>query len=353
MRVSHLILLAFVLPAPCKAGSWLFVSLLEDKSIVTFERDTKSGELTRRHTTKCPAEPACMAASSDGKTLFVSLRSTGQLASFGVDNKTGELTPLNVVDGGADPAYLLPDAGGRFLLSAYYAAAKVSVHRIGPSGKLSTKPLQTIKTAEKAHGIVLASNNQFALVPHTGPDRIYQFRFDAKRGRLSANQPTYLSTPKGDHPRHIAMHPSERWAYVSNEASDSIGVLSFDRKSGTLKHIQSVSSLPPDFDGTKNSTARCEMTPDGRFVYVANRGHDSIACFAIDQSTGLVKSLGQVTTEQTPRSFTIDPTGRFLYAAGQGSGRIAAFRIRTDGTLTCLATYKSGPVSWWALAIDN
>lgn len=95
------------------------------------------------------------------------------------------------------------------------------------------------------------------------------------------------------------------------------------------------------------------MTPDGRFVYVANRGHDSIAGFSVDGNTGRLTSLGQTPTEQTPRSFTISPDGRFLYAAGQASGRVAAFRILSTGQLERFATCESGPVSWWALAIDT
>jgi 6-phosphogluconolactonase len=94
------------------------------------------------------------------------------------------------------------------------------------------------------------------------------------------------------------------------------------------------------------------MTADGRFVYVANRGHDSLAGFAIDQQTGRVRALGQTATEQTPRSFTIDPSGRFLYAAGEGSGRIAAYRIEPDGALNRLSTYDPGPVPWCVLAVD-
>lgn len=335
------------------AKSWLFVSLLREKQIVTFERNAQSGELTRRGTTNCPAEPACMSVSPDRKTLFVSFRSTGQLASFRIESDSGRLTLLNAVAGGEDPAYLLPDHTGRFLLSAYYAADKVCVHRIAADGSLSTAPLQTLATADKAHGFALDSKNGIAFVPHTGANRTHQFRFDAKSGRLTPSSPPFVDAKPNEHPRHIALHPSDRWAYTSNEAGDSIGVYEVNSASATLRQIQTETTLPSDFDGEKNATARCEMTPDGRFVYVANRGHDSIACFAIDQKTGRVASLGQVPTEQTPRSFTIEPQGRFLYAAGQGSGRIAAFRIQPDGRLKRFATYESGPVSWWAIAVDT
>lgn len=339
---------------PAEERSWLFVSLLEEKKIVTFQRDSESGELTRRGETICPAEPAFLSVSPDSKTLFASFRSSGELASFRIDASNGRLTPISVVQGGDDPAYLLPDRTGRFLLSAYYLANKVTVHKLGRHGSIGSEALQTIPTADKAHGFVLDTKNTMAFVPHTGANRIYQFRFDQKQGRIAASSPAFVTPPgKEDHPRHIVMHPSDRWAYTSNEAGDGIGVYEVDRDSATLKHLQTESTLPDDFDGSKNATARCEITPDGQFVYVANRGHDSIAGFAIDQKTGRVTSLGQTPTEQIPRSFTIEPRGRFLYAAGQGSGKIAAFRVKRDGTLERFATYDSGPVSWWALAVDT
>ena len=334
------------------ASDWLFVTLLEKRQIVTFERERDSGRLTRRGTTDCPAEPACMAASPDRQTLFVSFRSTGQLASFRINSADGSLSLLSVAAGGDDPAYLLPDRTGRFLLSAYYQSNKVCVHRLSEDGAIGAEPLQTIPTAEKAHGVALDSRNRVAFVPHTGANRIYQFRFDADGGRLSANDPPFVATNAEDHPRHIALHPSDRWAYVSNEAGDSLGVFDVS-PDGTLQRVQTLSTLPTDFDGTRNSTARCEMTPDGRFVYVANRGHDSIAGFAIDQQTGRATALGQTPTEQTPRSFSIESRGRYLYAAGQGSGRVAAFRIADDGTLSRFQTIDAGPVAWWALAVDG
>ena len=346
-------LLAVNTTAQAESHSWLFVSLLRAKTIVTFQRDAETGALQRRGETTCPAEPAFLSVSPDRKTLFASYRSTGQLASFRIDPANGKLEPLSVVAGGEDPAYVLADRTGRFLLSAYYLANKVTVHRLGPDGSISAEALQTIATAEKAHGFAIDSANRIAFVPHTGGNRIYQFRFDAQSGRLSASQPAFTSTPEEDHPRHIALHPSDRWAYVSNEAGDSVGVFAVDRKRGTLRRIQTMSTLPADFDGSTNATARCEITPDGKFVYIANRGHDSLAGFAVDPQTGKVRSLGQTPTEKTPRSFTIEPRGKFLYAAGESSGRLAAYRIGADGQLAPLATYESGPVSWWALAVDT
>ena len=340
-------------PVRAESASWLFASLLQEKKILTYMRMPVSGKLVRLGEIKTVAEPAQMNVSPDRRTLFVSFRSTGQLASFRIHPANGSLTPLSVVAGGEDPAFLQPDSTGRLLVSAYYVSNKVTVHAVDKQGRISEQPLQTLKTAEKAHGVAIDSKDRFVFVSHTGGNRIHQFALDRNGGRLRPLDPPFVARPRGEHPRHIVMHPSDRWAYTSNEAGDSLGVYAVDGKSGVLKPLQTLSSLPEGFDKSKNATARCEITPDGKNVYVANRGHESIACYAINQKTGRVRSLGQVPTEKTPRSFTIDPSGRFLYAAGQSSGRIASFRILDDGMLERFATDRAGPVAWWVIAVDT
>ena len=346
---------AIALIPVASAKSWLYVSLLEKKQIVAFERDPESGQLVRRGHTDCAAEPAAMAVSGDRQTLYVAYRSTAELAAFSIDRETGRLSLLNAVAGGDDPAYLLPLRDDQFLLSAYYVSNKVVVHQLAEDGSIFEQALQTVSTAEKAHGIAASARENRLWVTHTGANRIYQFRF-SRRGKLSPLEPPYVSTPAGHHPRHIALHPSGKWAYTSNEAGssqdDGLSVYSIDSETSSLSEMQSITSLPEEFDAAMNSTARCEMTPDGRFVYVANRGHHSIAGYAINQDTGRVTSLGQFATEPVPRSFTISSDGKFLYAAGQGSGKLAAFKISGDGRLKRFATYDSGPVSWWAILVE-
>jgi 6-phosphogluconolactonase len=340
-------------PVRAESASWLFASLLREKKILTYMRMPVSGKLVRLGETKTPAEPAHMNVSPDRRTLFVSFRSTGQLASYRIHPANGSLVRLSVVAGGEDPAFMQPDSSGRFLISAYYRSNNVTVHTVDKQGRISERPLQTVATAEKAHGVAIDSKDRFVFVSHTGGNRVHQFAFDKQRGFLKALDPTFVARPKGEHPRHIVMHPSDRWAYTSNEAGDSLGVYAVDGRSGVLTPLQTLSSLPDGFDKEKNATARCEITPNGKNVYVANRGHESIACYAINQKTGRVRSLGQVPTEKTPRSFTIDPRGRYLYAAGESSGRIASFLILNDGMLERFATDKAGPVAWWVIAVDT
>jgi 6-phosphogluconolactonase len=355
VSVSVMLLVATALNA--RAESFVFVSLLEQKKIVTSSRNIESGELERRHVTDCPAEPAFLAASSDGQILFVSLRSTGQLAAFRIKPSNGQLSLINVADGGDDPAYLVPDRSGKFLLTAYYISDKVTVHRIEPDGRLSTDPVQSVSTADNAHGIAIDSENQSVYVSHTGANRIDQFRFDAQSGHLTLLDPPFVAAKPGQNPRHIVLHPSNRWAYCSNEAGgsaeDGVSVYSRNEITMALTPEQSVSSLPEEFDAAQNSTAECLMTPDGKFLYISNRGHNSLAGFAIDQSSGQLKRISVTPTEAVPRSFTITRDGRHLFAAGEASGRVACYRIAETGELMHVSTIESGPVSWAILAIDT
>lgn len=331
-------------------SSLLFTSLLEDKVIVAYARDFETGALTLQSKIESPAEPGFMAVSPDRRTLFVAFRSSGELASYRIQS-SGALTLISKVPGGEDPCYLEVDKAGRFLLAAYYVANKVTVHALSADGEISGQPLQSIETAKNAHAITLNAANTYAFVAHTGGNRIVHFRFDETTGRLTPNSPVHLALSAGDEPRHISVHPRGGWAYANNEAGDSLNVLEIS-PTGTLERLQKVSTIPSGFDKADNTTARCEMTRDGQFIYVANRGHHSIAGFAIDQQTGRVTSLGQFETETTPRSFTISADGRFLYAAGQDSGKIAQYRIESDGRLVRSATYAPGKMPWCVLAVD-
>jgi 6-phosphogluconolactonase len=188
-------------------------------------------------------------------------------------------------------------------------------------------------------------------VPHTGPDAIFQFAFDAGTGRLTANSPARLRTPKGTGPRHLVFHPSLPVAYVANEQGGSVTAYALDPKRGTLRPLQTAPTLPKDFRGP-NACAEIRVHPSGKFLYVSNRGHDSLAAFALG-GAGKLAALGQEPTEKTPRSFDLDPSGRYLFAAGEASGTLAAYGVDgRSGRLKKLAAYEVGKTPWWVLAVD-
>ena len=343
------ILLA-LLPAQTDAGQFAYVSLNGENRIAVFSANSKTGALTHRHDVKTPSIPGGMTSDPRNRFLFCSLRQAGGLASFHIE-KDGDLKLVNSIEAGADPAYLATDRTGQFLLTAYYVAAKVTVHRIGKDGSLREKPLQEIPTDEKAHAILPDATNKFVFVPHTGPNAIYSFRFDEKTGQLSPLKPLIIRTGKQTGPRQLAYHPKFDIVFFDYEQGSAIASFDLNRKTGRLSFRERLSSLPADYSKT-NSNARIEITPSGEFVYVANRGHDSLAGYRVAPRTGKLIGLGQFATEKTPRGLTIDPAGRFIYAAGQSSDRLAAFRIRKNGHLERFATYDVGKQPWWVHVAD-
>ena len=333
------------------ADTCVYVSIAGKKTIAVYAMNDKTGALTHRHDVSIDGEPGALATGPKGRFLFASHRSTGQISSFRIHPKTGNLKRVSTVPAGADPAFVAPDRTGKFLLSAYYRAGKAVVHRIGEDGKLDPKPIQTVKTDEKAHAILADASNRFVFVPHTGPNAIFQFHFNARSGKLSPNNVAKVGTGKNTGPRHLAFLPGRNVVYFDNEQGSSVTAYRMNAKTGQLRPFQTLSTLPKDFSA-RNSCAHVELTPNGKFLYAANRGHDSLAGFAVNTKTGKLTSMGQTPTEQTPRSFNVEPGGRFLFAAGQRSGKLAAYRINPNtGALKRIATYTVGNRPWWVLAV--
>ncbi len=352
------------------ADSMLLVSASGENKVVRFAIDEANGRLTPAGIIEVSGAPGPMAISPDGRTLYVSLRSTHHVASFRIGTPSGKLMPLNEADVDGSTTFIATDRAGRFLLSAYYSGGKVRVDRLEGDGSIG-EPVQTVETAKQAHCIVVDRSNRFVFVPHTGAEAIFQFLFDAKSGRLTPNPAGHVDTsdPEARHePRHLWFHPTANFAYVSMERGSAIGAYRFDPERGTLSVITSrtddsrtddgrtvpemVSTVPEGFAGD-NTNADIELTPDGRFAYVSNRGHDSIAGFRVDAETGRVQPTDPPTTptEQTPRSFNIHPSGKWMYAAGQKSGKLVSYRIGDDGSLTPRETLPVGQSPAWVQVV--
>lgn len=352
--IARALSIAFLLILGSQAfgETYIYISVAAEKRIAVYQLDTTTAKLT--HKSDCliaDGEPGALIVDPEKRFLFSAIRSTGKLAAFRLDAASGKLTHINTVTVGPDPAHISTDRTGRYLLTAYYVDARVTVHAIDKDGTLSEKPIQSIPTAEKAHAIVLDPANRFAFVPHTGPNAIFQFAFDAKNGQLTANTPAKLMTPKNTGPRHLVFHPSRPIAYVDNEQGSGITSYALDEKAGTLRAMQTLSTLPVDFKGM-NACAEIRLHPTGRFAYVSNRGHDSIAAFSVD-GDGKLTTIGQFSTEKTPRSFDIEPSGKYLFAAGESSAKLAGYRINPkSGELTRFASLYVGKMPWWVMAVE-
>lgn len=262
----------------------------------------------------------------------------GGLSSFSLDPNTGELEPLNhqFTQGGA-PCYVSVDGFGRWALVANYSGGNVTSFAIGENGVLS-EPTSVIQhegssvnqqrqKEPHAHCIYISPNNQFAYVCDLGIDKVMIYKIDQKTGALTPNDPPFAKLHPGAGPRHITFTPNGKTAFVINELDSTITAFRYNQLTGELTKHSTVSTLPPDFDGS-NSCADIHITNNGRYVYGSNRGHNSIVVFSFDEASSKFTLLQhQFTRGKTPRNFVIDPTGRFLLAANQDSNSVVVFSI--------------------------
>lgn len=264
---------------------------------------------------------------------------TGAVASFRADGAAGALHKLNEQPSGGDgPCHIVVDRKGANVLVANYGGGSVAVLPIGKDGSL--KPPSCVIQHEgggvnprrqegpHAHAVVLDAANRFAFVADLGLDKVMIYQYDAEKGTLEPNDPPFAAVEPGSGPRHFAFHPNGRLAFVNNEMTSTVTAFRYDPDRGALETIHTLSTLPEGFDGSRNSTAEIAVHPNGRFLYVSNRGHDSIAGFAIDAETGRLTSIGHTPTGgRTPRNFAIHHSGARLLAANQGSDSIVEFQI--------------------------
>jgi 6-phosphogluconolactonase len=350
MRTLLVLAAFFLITGPLLAGSFVYVSVGDANQIAIYKMDETTGKLEYTESVKMDGAPGALAVDPQKKHLFAAVRTSKKIISHEI-NKDGTLKMVNTIAVGMNPVYLGTDRTGKFLLSASYSEGKVMVHAIGKDGTLDAKPVVDIATEKTAHCILPDPSNKFVFVPHTTPNAILQFDFDATTGALKPNAvPKVMGGPNAE-PRHLWFHPLKKMAYAVNEKASSVTRYTLDPAKGQLTPAESVSTLPKDFKG-KNTCAHIEMTPNGKFLYASNRGHNSIAGYAVDAETGKLKSLGQTATEKTPRAFTLDPSGRFLYVAGQDSGKLAAYEVdQTTGALAQFAKYEVGNGPAWVLAL--
>ena len=261
------------------------------------------------------------------------------VSAFARDGETGRLTFLNRQEcGGPNPVALVIEPTNRFVAVANYFNGTVGLLPIEADGTLGTLrdlatqtgppgPHPTEQISPHPHDAVLDPAGRYLVIPDKGLDKVFIYRLDAERGTLVPADPPSVTARPGAAPRHAAFHPRLPYAYIINEIDSTITTYAYDAAHGALDERQILSTLPPDFTGT-STTAEIAVAPSGRFLYGSNRGHDSIAVFAIDTATGTLTPLAWESTQGAmPRFFALDPSGNFLYAANQGSDTIVTFRV--------------------------
>ena len=330
---------------------YVYVPIGSAQHLLVLAMDPLSGALAMQHEVPLGKSPHAMCADIARKNVYIGLRQgeAYAIAAYAIDRQTGGLTPLGEVAVEGMPCYLGTDCTGKFLLAAYYSAGLVTVHAIGAGGALQERMVCRYETETYAHFIATDPTNRYAFVPHVeSANAIYQFDFDQSTGQLTANKHTpILACGAGEGPRHLVFHPTMDLVYADNEQGSSVTVYRFDSGQGTLVAVQTVSTLPAEgCEG--NSNAQIHIHPSGKSLYVSNRGHDSIAMFAIDAETGLLSSLGQQPGEEVPRAFAIDPNGDFLYSGADASNFLRTFRVGEDGRLEPQgASFDLGGTAGW------
>jgi 6-phosphogluconolactonase len=317
------------------------------KGIYHCELDLKDGKLSGATLATEVKDPSFLAIHPNQKYLYCCGEGgKGSISAFSIDAKSGKLTPLNSQPSqGAAPCHLVVDAAGKNVLCANYTGGSCLSIPIEADGGLSkTSSFHQHKgssvdkgrqQAPHAHSINLDKANKFAFCADLGLDKVLVYRFDAAKGTLTPHEPPAFDTPPGSGPRHFAWHPSGKFAYVNGEMSMTVIACEYDDEKGTLKQLQVLSTLPKDANRKGASTAEVVVHPSGKFVYVSNRGHNSIAMFSVDQKTGMLKATGHESRNiATPRNFAIEPTGQYMLVANQSGNSVISFGInQTTGEL--------------------
>ncbi|MCL4545539.1 MAG: lactonase family protein [Chloroflexi bacterium] len=317
------------------------------EGIYTFRLDEATGALDPVGTARNVTNPSFLALHPSGSFLYAVSEMGGEgserrggLAAFRVETN-GRLTYLNTESTrGNGPCHVSVDSSGRWALVANYASGSLAVLSIQSDGRLgaavsfiqnegsSVHPQR--QEGPHAHSIYHVPGSDLVLANDLGLDRVLVFRLDAATGALRPNDSPWVAARPGAGPRHLAIHPSRNHVYVINELDCTVAVYSFDPASGKLIPGQVISTLPAGFTG-ESYCAEVQLSPDGRFLYGSNRGHDSLAVYNVSGDGAMLTLVGHLSTGgKWPRNFGIDPSGRYLLAANQRSRSIFTFRLSKE-----------------------
>jgi len=312
--------------------------------------DETTGELSDLVLAAELENPSFLVVSPDQNYLFAVSengkfkgKEGGGVSSFAI-GKDGGLTLISQVNsGGGAPCHISTDPQGKCLLVANYMGGSISSYQIAADGKLVAPAAGGFiqhegqgaqlprQASPHAHSVNVDPSGKRAFVADLGLDKVLIYKLDAAAGTITPNDPAFLKLPDATGPRHFSFHPSGKWAYTNLEMSLEVAALSHDVKTGALEVLEIESTVPDGTERKGNSTAECLVHPTGKWVYVSNRGHNSIAVFAIDQKTGKLDFIEHESTQgEIPRNFGIDPSGKFLIAGNQRSDNVTVLKINQE-----------------------
>ena len=313
------------------------------KGISYWSIDLKSGALKEEAGPWPIVNASHLCTSPDGHNLYAISETSeykgtedGYLTSYAIDSKTGHLESLGTISSqGVGPAYVALDQSGKYLLLANYVAGNIVVYPRGEKGILQA-PSANIQHSGSSinpdrqegphpHSIISSPENDFVLTADLGLDKIKVYGFAEETGALTPKPSLDVTVPPGSGPRHLVFHPSGNYVYLTLEMASQVAAYQYHQ--GQLTLVDIYSTLPQSFTGS-SSNAELRITSNGRFLYASNRGHDSIAAFAIDTNSGELTFLHTISTQgKTPRNFAVVPGNNLLVAGNQDSHSLISFRI--------------------------
>ena len=321
----------------------------ESKGIYVSRMEAGSGRLSEPELAAETPNPSWLTTHPNGRYLYavneriesVDKIPEGEVSAFAIDRRSGKLKFINKVPSrGGQPCHICTDRTGRMAMVANWYTGSTAAFPIGSRGELGrasafsqhegvrSGPALEGPPQVHCHSVVVSPNNRFLLSSDTGLNRVYVYRLDPAKGSMTPHDPPFLGLQKPTNPRHIALHPNAKWAYLVNEFSPGgCTMLRVDLERGLLEEGPMAASVPADYTG-RGSSAECVVHPSGKFVYESNRGHNSIAVFRVAPEDGTLTRVETfVPGGETPRSFAIEPSGRFLIAMMQKTGTILPLRI--------------------------
>ncbi len=319
--------------------------------------DSRTGTLGKPEFVAESAGPAYFILADGGKRLYT-CNSTGFISAYAVADQGRSLILLNQVpSGGGDPSYISLDKPGKVVFVANYQGGNIAAWALKPDGSIGERTAfiqhtgsgvdPKRQTHAYAHSIIVDPANRFVLTADLGLDKLFVYKFNAKDGSLTPNDPEFASVSPGWGARHVIFHPNGKWVYLNTEMGSRIVFFHWDTATGSLIQQQVVSILAPEFHGT-SAASEMRVSADGRFIYAANRydvGDGDMAVFAVDARSGQLTPIQHIGTGgHTPRNFDIDPTGEWMVVTNHGSNNAQVFRIdKKTGMLTAAGAPVSVP----------
>jgi 6-phosphogluconolactonase len=378
-RVALALLFVIGVTSMSAAKTFVYVSNAQDGNIDAYVMDTGNGALTPIGKAEAAKLVMPMTVSPSKKHLYAVIRSQPtRVLTYAIDPATGVLTQKASAPLPDSMPYVSTDHTGRYLFTASYGGDKLAVSPIGENGLAEAEASQVIATGRNAHAILPDRSNKFVYATTLGANQVLQFVFDAKTGKLTANQPAAVSPAAGHGPRHMAFSPDNKNLYVLNELSGHVTQYAVDAGKGTLSLVESISSVPaeaglvwgapqapagtapapgaavaPKDDKPKVWAADIQITPNGKFLYSTERTSNKIALFTVAAETGKLAYVANFATEAQPRGIKIDPSGQYLVASGEKSDRLSVYKIdQGTGKLGEPSRYPVGNGANWVEIVD-